>query len=185
MSENIMIFDTNSRKYYHPAPMSDQAPIDALQFAREGRRLDGEVAVAGMQRLHDVLTETAGVVRYCIEGSINARRKPVLDVVVEATLPLTCQRCLERVDYPLKRASRFVLAEGDQELPDVAEEDPETETLPAEALADIDDVIEQEVLLGVPLAPMHPEGTCGAEPDSVRETRVSPFAVLEQLKHKT
>lgn len=165
--------------------MSDQAPIDALQFAREGGRLEGEIAVAGMPRLHDLVTETTGVVRYRIEGSINAKRKPVLDVAVEATLPLLCQRCLDRVDYELRRTSHFVLTEGEQALPDVADEDPDTETLPADALADIEDVVEQEVLLGVPIAPMHPAGICAAASDGDREARVSPFAVLEQLKRKS
>lgn len=165
--------------------MSEQAPIDALQFAREGRRLEGEIAVAAMQRLHDVVAQPTGAVRYCVEGSIDARRKPVLDVGVEATLLLTCQRCLEPVDYELRRSSRFVLAEGDQALPDVADEDPETETLPADALADIEDVVEQEVLLGLPIAPMHPEGSCGAASKREAGERVSPFAVLEQLKRKS
>lgn len=164
--------------------MSEQSPIDALQFAREGRRLEGEIAVAAMQRLHDIVTETSGVVHYCIEGAVNAKRKPVLDVAVEATLRLTCQRCLEPTDYRLRRTSRFVLADSDQDLPDVADEDPETETLPADALADIADVIEQEVLLGLPIAPMHPEGACGAAPGYEAGERVSPFAVLEQLKRK-
>lgn len=165
--------------------MSDQAPIDALQFAREGRRLEGDMAVAEMPRLHDLVTETTGVVRYRIEGSISAQRKPVLDVAVEATLPLLCQRCLDRVDYELRRTSHFVLTEGEQALPDVADEDPDTETLPADALADIEDVVEQEVLLGVPIAPMHPAGACVAVSDGDREARVSPFAVLEQLKRKS
>jgi len=164
--------------------MSEQAPIDALQFAREGRRLEGEIAVAAMLRLHDIVMETSGVVRYCIEGAVNANRKAVLDVDVDATLPLTCQRCLERTDYRLRRTSRFVLADSDQSLPDVADEDPETETLPADALTDIADVVEQEVLLGLPIAPMHPEGMCEAAPGYEVGERASPFAVLEQLKRK-
>jgi uncharacterized protein len=181
-AENIMIFDTKSRKYYHPAPMSDQARIDALQFARDGRRLEGEIPVAAMQRLHDVVTESSGVVRYCIEGSLDAQRKPVLDVAVEARLPLVCQRCLEPTQFDLRRRSRFVVSESARDLPDVAAEDPETETLPADVLADVADVIEQEVLLGVPLAPMHAPGACSAAPESEAVERVSPFAVLERLK---
>lgn len=164
--------------------MSEQAPIDALQFAREGRRLEGEVAVAEMQRLHDVVTETSGVVHFWVAGSINAQRRPVLDVAIEAKLPLVCQRCLERTDYELRRTSRFVLAEGERDLPDVADEDPDTETLPADALADIADVVEQEVLLGLPIAPMHPEGGCDAVSKNEAGERVSPFAVLKQLKDK-
>lgn len=162
--------------------MSEQAPIDALQFAREGKRLEGETAVVTMERLRDVLADSAGVVRYRVEGSIDGKRKPVLDVTVEGTLALTCQRCLERTDYELRRTSRFVIVADDQDLPDVATEDPETETLPADALADIEDVIEQEVLLGLPIAPMHAEGMCDAARTQAGDKRPSPFAVLAQLK---
>lgn len=162
--------------------MSEQAPIDALQFAREGRRLEGEIAVASLERLHDVVTDIDGVVRYVIEGSIGAKRKPVLDVTVEASLPLTCQRCLDPTIHELRRTSRFVLVEGEQELPDVADEDPDTETLPANVLGDIKDVVEQEVLLGLPIAPMHPQVDCSVQAKDSGEPRPSPFAVLEQLK---
>lgn len=164
--------------------MSEQAPIDGFEFAREGRRLEGEMAVSALQRLHDVVVDTSGAVRYRIEGSIDTQRRPVLDVTVEATLPLTCQRCLERMDYELKRRSRFLLVEGGEELPDVAEEDPETETMPVDALTDVADLVEQEVLLGLPIAPMHDEAACDAVRALPKDESPSPFAVLEQLKDK-
>jgi uncharacterized protein len=163
--------------------MSAQTRIDALQLAREGRRLEGEIAVSAMQRLHDIVSETSGSVRYCIKGLTDAKREPVLDVTVEARLALMCQRCLEPVAYDLRRTSRFVLTESERDLPDIADEDPETETLPADALADVEDLVEQEVLLGLPLAPMHPEGGCeGDVSKRASGERQSPFMVLEQLK---
>lgn len=165
--------------------MSAQAPIDAVQFAREGRRLEGEIAVAAMERLHDVLAEAIGTVGYSVQGSIDAKRRAVLEVRVGGTLPLICQRCLERMDYELRRTSRFVVAEEGQALPDVADEDPDTETMPPEVLADVADLVEQEVLLGLPIAPTHAAGTCDAATDGAADPRPSPFAVLEQLKHRS
>jgi uncharacterized protein len=162
--------------------MSEQAPIDGLNFAREGGRLQGELAVASMPRLEDVVVEQSGTVRYAIAGSVNAHGRPVLDVRTEATLPLVCQRCLARVDYKLQRTSRFLLVESEKNLPDVAEEDPNIETIPADALTDVPDVIEQEVLLGLPIAPMHPRGACEGFLELPRDDKPSPFAVLERLK---
>lgn len=162
--------------------MSDQAPIDGLNFAREGGRLQGELAVARMPRLEDLLEEHSGIVAYVIAGSVNAQGRPVLDVRTEATLPLLCQRCLERMDYELRRNSRFVLVEGAQDLPDVSEEDPSIETMPADALTDIPDIIEQEVVLGLPIAPMHPPGACESAVKMPGDDKPSPFAVLERLK---
>jgi uncharacterized protein len=110
----------------------------------------------------------------------------VIDVSVEGRLQLLCQRCLEPIAFPLQRTSRFVLVSGEGELPDVADEDPETESIPVGEFDDIEDVVEQEVLLGLPIAPMHADdGACGSERRDAGNDRPSPFAVLEKLKHKT
>jgi uncharacterized protein len=165
--------------------MSEQTRIDALQFAREGQQLEGDIVVAAMQRLRDIVSETSGTVHYRVEGSIDAR-KPVVNVTVEARLPLTCQRCLGPVEYDLRRTSRFILADSNQELPDIADEDPETETLPADMLADIEDLVEQEVLLGLPIAPMHFKGGCeDTASEDAHDKRHLPFAVLEQMKRRS
>ena len=49
------------------------------------------------------------------------------------------------------------------QVPDVGEEDPDTEAIPAEWVSDVSDLIEQEVLLGLPIAPTHAEGACAAQ----------------------
>lgn len=183
--ENIMIFDTKSRRYYHPAPMSGQAPIDALKFAREGGRLEGEIPLSDMPRLQDVVASAAGSIRYRVQGAIDAKRRPVIDVAVEGELALVCQRCLDPIAHILQRTSRFVLVDEEGELPDVGDEDPDTESIPIDALADIEDVVEQEVLLGLPIAPMHAEGACGSEHRDTSKDRPSPFAVLATLKRKS
>lgn len=183
--ENIMIFDTKSRRYYHPGPMSGQAPIDALKFAREGDRLEGEISLTDMPRLQDIVASTAGSIRYRVQGATDSRRRLVIDVSVEGGLALLCQRCLDPIEYPLQRTSRFVLVSEEGEMPDVAEEDPDTETMPSEALADFEDVVEQEVLLGLPIAPVHAEGECGSELKEANKDRPSPFAILETLKQKS
>jgi len=162
--------------------MSEQARIDGLKFAREGRRLQGEIAVAELPRLEDIVFERSGVVSFALAGSTIRQGKPVLDVAVEATIALVCQRCLGRMDYKLRRTSRLVLNEGSQALPDVGDEDPNTESIPAEEISDVSDLVEQEVLLGLPIAPMHAEGMCEATPAPFRDEPPSPFAVLDKLK---
>ena len=162
--------------------MSGRARIDGLKFAREGRRLHGELAIAGLARLEDVLFDPAGVVSFVLLGSTNAQGKPVIDVEVEGTLALVCQRCLGRMDYPLRRKSRFILIECGQAMPDVGDEDPNTENMPVDELSDVSDIIEQEVLLGLPFAPLHDESACDAGPELPRTMAESPFAALGKLK---
>ena len=161
--------------------MFEQAQIDGLKFAREARRLDGELDVASLPRLHDDLYEPAGRVGYSLVGMVDRHDNPIIVVTVQGTIPLVCQRCLERFDFALVRQSRLLLVGPGGELPDVGEEDPDTEAIAAAAVADVVDLVEQEVLLGLPLAPMH-AGTCGpALPQPGPEVE-SPFAVLRSLK---
>ena len=162
--------------------MSEQALIDSLKFAREGGRLQGEVAVAKLSRLEDVVSEPSGNVRYVLGGRLNAHGKPVLDIEVEVTLALSCQRCLGRIDFMLRRESQLLLVESGQSLPEVGDEEAEMESIAAEDVNDVTDIVEQEVLLGLPIAPVHSEGMCEPAGWASREERISPFADLGKLK---
>ena len=56
--------------------MSQQIVIDSLSFAREGRSLQGELPVSGLERLHDVLAEIAGVVVFRLHGRMSRQAIP-------------------------------------------------------------------------------------------------------------
>lgn len=161
--------------------MSEQARIDGLRFAREGARRSGELSVAGMPRLQDVLAEGIGTVQYCLAGAIDEQGRPTLDVSVRGTIPLVCQRCLERLDFELERATHLILVPDAAELPDVSQEALDWETIRASEVADIRDLVEQEVVLGLPLAPVHEQGCSKAEAPS-EQRDASPFAVLKSLR---
>ena len=163
--------------------MSEQALIDGLKFASEARRLIGELALADMPRLQDNIFEPSGRVHYALTGVTDRRGRPVVEVSVRGTIPLECQRCLERLDYELDRRSRLVLVAPGGQLPDVAEEDPNTEAIPAAEVANVADLIEQEVLLGLPLVPLHDQ-SCIAAPKPDEKKVESPFAVLRTLQQK-
>src|SRR5690606_26105401 len=140
--------------------MSQQADIDGLKFAREARRLAGELDVAAMPRLQDSVFESTGYVLYALVGAIDRHGHPTIEVSVHGTIPLVCQRCLERLDYKLDRHSRLVLFASADALPDVAEEDPDSEAIEAADVANVADLVEQEVVLGLPLSPVHAQ-PCG------------------------
>jgi len=161
--------------------MSEQALIDGLKFAGEARHLAGELAVAAMPRLQDSVFEPAGRVLYELTGATDRHGHPLIEVSVQGLIPLVCQRCLGRLDYDLKRQSRLVLVDDGGELPDVAQEDPGTETIPAAEVENVADLVEQEVLLGLPLAPVH-EAPCVGRTDEPEAPADSPFAVLRTLK---
>lgn len=163
--------------------MSEQALIDGLKFAHEAQHLAGELDVAAMPRLQDSIFEPAGRVRYALVGTTDRHDHPIIEVTVQGTIPLVCQRCLERLDFELLRTSRLMLVSAGNELPDVAEEEPDIESIPAAEVANVADLVEQEVLLGLPLAPVH-DRACVDVPAPVQGERESPFAVLRSLKRE-
>lgn len=161
--------------------MSEQARIDGLRFAQEALRLADELAVAAMPRLQDSVYEPSGSVRYELAGMIDRHGQPLIEVHVHGSIPLVCQRCLGRLDYDLDRRSRLVLVADARALPDVAQEDPDTESMPAAEFGNVADLVEQEVLLGLPLAPVHAT-PCIDSTEGQQAPAESPFAVLRTLK---
>jgi uncharacterized protein len=164
--------------------MSAAAVIDVLEFARAQQQLRGSLPVEGLQRLHDVLSDTDGSLEYEIRGSRDERKRPHVELHISGGLHLQCQRCLGQLDYPVDVTNTLLVlprgAEpeedtGDPDAPDVIEADPEL---------DVAGLIEDEVLLSLPLAPRHPEGSCESRVASRLEGAAppKPFAELAALK---
>jgi len=173
-------FDRVAQKYYHAALMSARAVIDGLEFVRSAAELSGEVLVTDLDRLADRLKDRGGTLRYKLVGNLDARQRPRLRVVVAGRISLECQRCLGRLPYDVALdSSLLVLAEG--ENGDTAEVD-DLDAVAADPVMDVWSLVEDEVLLELPMAPRHVDGECHAMAEAERKLAASPFAVLAQLK---
>ena len=162
--------------------MSQQIVIDSLSFARDGRSLQGELALSELGRLHDVLAEVAGVVAYRIEGRKSRQGKPQLVLEVTGKVPVVCQRCLGRYDYPLSIDSLLELIADEADLTQDELEDDSRDFLVAQKELDVAALIEDEIILALPVAPRHDD--CALPDGSSCGTKVSPFAALAGLKGK-
>jgi uncharacterized protein len=168
--------------------------LDVKTFAEEGAQLQGEQRLREYGRL---LAETQGrgaesSVGWTANGEI---RNPLhvqpeiwLHLQASATLPLTCQRCLGPVDVPVAvdRSFRFV---PDEEVAAAQDEESEEDVLTLSRAFDLVELVEDELLMEMPLAPRHescpvPVKLAVADPefDSVSNQRENPFAVLGKLK---
>lgn len=76
--------------------MFDQLVIDALDFVRSGKSLQGNVPLLNLERLRDYLTNSAGELAYLITGLLDERDRPLLKMSVNGIIDLSCQRCLEK-----------------------------------------------------------------------------------------
>lgn len=151
-------FDKVSPKAYHRRLMSARQTIDSLQFARSGGEVSGEFFRDDLSRLGEVLAE-AGCVRYVLSGGIEAGR-PVLRIRLSAPLVLVCQRCLGVYPHLLEVERVLPVAASEAQLSLWEKENPLLEVLLADPKMSVVDLVEDEVLLGLPVAPRHPEGGC-------------------------
>ena len=163
--------------------MSEQGSrtvIDSLEFARAGQRLSGSLPVTCLERLHDGLFDTGGRVAFVVQGGADALHRPTLALELTGELHLRCQRCLGRLDYPLRLANTLLLASESSAGGAVSED--ESEAIEPSAELDIAELVEEEIILELPYAPRHAEGECPPGPDVSRPGGNSAFAKLAELK---
>jgi uncharacterized protein len=159
--------------------------IDSLDFAKKGREISGEVPVAELPRLQDILENRQGMLCYDIRGGVDNQGNHYVDVDVTGNCQVRCQRCLEGMDYPVQLDTRLMLRDqaslDSEELhPDQEEE---SDSILADAHLDVLSLLEEEILLSLPIAPRHEQGACqaaGRENRYQEESR--PFAALAKLK---
>ena len=174
------VFDRGGRNIYHARLMFARPFIDSVDFARNGKEIRGEIAVSELSRLGDMLTKSDGSLTYIVRGYREADRD-MLEVSLQGACALRCQRCLGELEYPVNLVSRLRLLPAEQ-LDEAEVDDDEMDAIEADPRLDVVALVEDELLLGLPFAPMHPEGACASATNDLQH-KVNPFAVLAGLKH--
>jgi uncharacterized protein len=155
------------------------------------RSFQGSLPIAAMPRLCEALADDAGSAQYQLDFGRDEFGTAYVDVRVQAPLWVICQRSLDPFIMPITVESRLGLIRFEREeagLPAgcepllIAEDD---------KLKPID-VIEDELLLALPLIPVNPDSALPEETTrppveevSADERPDNPFAVLRELKNKT
>lgn len=178
-----MIFDTQEQKIYHARLMSARIVIDAPDFVRCTKSLHGKIVVDECLRLKEYLVNTRGRLEYKISGALDNNGKSILQVIIKGKINLLCQRCLSELAHELDLKSTLLLAKNEEELShlDVTES---TEGILATSDIDIIELIEDEVILSLPISPRHRENECSTKKLTKAHTieKKRPFDVLAKLK---
>jgi len=153
--------------------------------AAEGQRqFAGSMALCQMPRLLPLLSSEGGLVRFEMAFEMDRDRRPEIAIRVSAELPLVCQRSLQQYLEPVSRNSTVSVLKTLAEQ-DLLPEDAEPVLVEVGRIA-LRQLIEDELLLAVPLVPRNPEleavelstGKHEFEEDAKRQ----PFAELAKLK---
>jgi len=173
--------------------------FDVRAFALADARLAAQEPLALFGRLLAELPVGVGAEGRTVDWQVQGERRPGLrggepaiwlHLKVQGVLPLTCQRCLAPVDTPLivDRWFRFV---ADEDTAAAEDEDSEEDVLALEPRPSLRELIEDELLMELPLVPMHPAcphpvtAAAGEGEETVlpgEPQRRHPFAGLARLK---
>ena len=162
--------------------------IDPWRAVEAGAEFRGSLPLARMARLRESLREPIGEARFRLTFTRDPEGRGVLDGEIEARLILTCQRCLEALEFPVLTTLDLVLVSGLDEA-GLLPEDLDPLLVPEEPLR-LADLIEDELLLALPQIPRHEPGACpagGGRWTAASDERragegANPFAVLGALK---
>jgi uncharacterized protein len=181
----IIPVDRGGVKTYHRAPMSVALPerVDASRMVQARRTFEGKLPIASFQRLRGSLAAVEGEASYDLEFGKDELGVAYLAVRVDADLPLTCQRTLEVYRQPVH---------VDQRLGLIGEESEEAALPPGyepllipDGTVDLADVIEDELILALPVVPLKPGAPLEWHDESTEEaSEPNPFAALAKLKKK-
>lgn len=154
--------------------------IDSLAFAQDGRASEGAVSLTDLPRLAGGLLEQRGSLGVRLRGWRDEEGKHWLHLVVQGNVLVQCQRCLEGVDLPLGIDAELQLIASGEAWPDDELIDDEADAIAADQTLDVLSLIEDEVLLALPIAPLH--GQCELPPVAGNGFELSSFAALAALK---
>jgi uncharacterized protein len=168
------------------APAFDPRHLDVKALAAAQSALSGQWPLASLPRLRSATVgESDALVDWAVQGKRTLHEGVEaaiwLELTAKVTVHLQCQRCLDDVAEQLavRRRFRFVSTEAEAEQLD---ENSEDDVLALEHPLDLRALVEDEMILSLPLLPRHevcPRPIVPPPSQADEQTEESPFAALK------
>ncbi len=144
-----------------PAESGPPPKVDSVAFARRREAVEGQVEISSLARLVSAGVEARGMLVWAVEGFVGRdqlqRQREYLRVQTTFSPWMTCSRCLEAVAVPeLHTDTRFRFAASEQQAAAEDREADEEEVIAASPHLDLAALVEDEAILALPMAPVHP-----------------------------
>lgn len=147
-----------------------------------GRRcFAGSLTLARLPRLRDSLADMDGSVDFQLEFDTDEFDQAFVEVRAHGDLPLVCQRTLEVYRQPVAISLRLGLIRREEQesaLPPGYE----AFLVPGDGMVTPADLIEDELILALPLVPARPDSVVAGDDGEAVEGKASPFAQLKSLR---
>ena len=164
---------------------------DTRWVFQQGAELRGTVALPRLPEFHSSLATDQASITASLQFSVDDSGHRLITGNVQAEVEVTCQRCLAPVGIQLQDKVSLALVKNEE---DAARLKPELDPwICPDIKLQLAAVVEEQLLLSLPMVCYHPEGECtrkldytvGESPgddESGATARENPFAVLQQLK---
>jgi uncharacterized protein len=153
--------------------------IDGLAFARNAAVLEGRLGMESLPRLAQSGCSDS-VLDFVLTGEINERGKPELKLAVNGSVRLQCQRCLGGLELPLHLEAQLEFASSEAEI---AAADDDIERVVASREMSVVALVEDEVLLALPMVPKHEQ--CSAAAGLGADAKPAVFQALAALRRRS
>jgi uncharacterized protein len=142
--------------------------INPFELCDHGAVLEGTLPVKQLTRLTELLANTEGDVSVRLEFSRDKHGQRLIQGQIGATLMLTCQRCGNAISCDINLMPKLcpVMDDTSARLP--ADFEPLL-VVDEDGLVLMADLVEEEVLLSLPMIPKHEQGKCPVKlPDYIK-----------------
>ncbi len=167
--------------------------LNLQELAHDGQPWSETTLLKVLQRLANETKDLSpsDAVHWQVTGELRpqagAEDQVWLHLTAEASVPLTCQRCMTTVATPLEVDQWYRFVES-EDIAMAEDDEAEEDLLVMTPQFDLMALLEDELLMALPLVPMHE--TCPVTPlfrvgdpaVDAAEAKPNPFAVLGQLK---
>jgi uncharacterized protein len=185
------VFDRSIRHLYDSRPMSAGLPIqiDPLDLAKNRIHLQGSYLPADLPRVMETVLAGSNAITVDLEFSTASESgTAMMSGKISGELITTCERCLEPFTLDLDISPRiFFCRRGKESAPAV--DDDERDLIEVDGPVALRDLIEDEILLNLPMIPMHNPDQCNASrfignTGELEKPSDNPFKQLAELKKK-
>jgi uncharacterized protein len=163
--------------------MAGEFKIDPRELSTKPTRFEGKFRPGDLERLRDLVATGEGELNYRVSALLDSKRRKVVSCIIEGFVFLRCQSTMDVFRHPVSVEERLVLVDDESHLPPFEEESEEEDYVVAEGPLDARDLVEDAVILGLPMIPRKPGlEAAPAKPAPPEVEKESPFAALRALK---
>lgn len=165
--------------------MTEALVIHPERISERPQVFEGTVVLDDLPGLEDSVADDRVELHFKVTARLDKQRRKVVSCIIEGFVFLTCQSSMEVFRHAVSVNDALVLVDRESELPAIHEESDAEDYMVADGPIDVLDLVEEAVLLALPMVPRKPGLEAAGLATPATEPRESPFAALGRLKKKT